>query len=239
MFARLLDLVFPAYCELCHTRLSHGRNLCEPCVQNLPHLEAPYCQICCEPFDGNIKSPEACPNCSQLKLAFDFTYAPLHARDDARELIHHLKYKRRFFLARDLAAILADSMQVDPRLAAMTPPLPVIPVPLHWNRERKRTGNQAYELAHHFCKETNHLLTPALKRIRATSTQTRLSRHKRLQNLKGAFSISRKYQSTLTDQTVILIDDVFTTGATAHECSRILKKEAGVKKVIVLCVLRG
>lgn len=239
MIRKLLDLCFPPLCELCGELQSQGTTLCESCFDHLPRIKLPYCKKCGEEFPGVIDEEFSCPNCTDIRLDFDFARSPLSTSGGARELIHSLKYRSRFYLANDLAKFFTEMFESDPRLANLPQNTVVIPVPLHWFRHQRRQGNQAHELAQGFCKLTGHHLSPALKRVRHTQTQTRLTRKQRLTNLKNAFAIRPKFQDDLAEATVLLFDDVFTTGSTAHECSRLLKKEGKVKSVIILTLVRG
>jgi len=239
MIAGLLDLCFPPLCELCQTSLDKGHSLCRDCADGLQRIEEPFCQKCGEGFEGQIAGEFSCPNCSNITLDFDFARSPLKASGPSRELVHALKYRSRFYLSDELAAFFIELMGTDSRLHNLPESTVVTPVPLHWWRQQMRQGNQALELAKAFCRRSGLRLLPALKRIRRTETQTRLTRKQRLSNLRNAFAIHKKERENLKGATVILIDDVFTTGSTAHECARLLKKEAAVDRVIVLTLLRG
>lgn len=239
MISRLLDFIYPSLCELCSAPLARGHSLCSPCFHSLPRVSRPFCEQCGEPFDGNLADPFDCPNCRNLTFAFDFALASLRGLDLAFTLVHNLKYRRRFYLARDLARFLQETLQSDPRFEQLGPQPILVPVPLHWKRQQWRHGNQADELARAFSQLTGLPTLNALRRIRKTKTQTRLNRKQRLSNLRGAFLTPPKYLPLLAEKSIILIDDVFTTGSTAHECSRILHAEAKVKKIAVLTLLRG
>ncbi|MDB4570220.1 ComF family protein, partial [Akkermansiaceae bacterium] len=170
---------------------------------------------------------------------FDFARSPLHAAGPARELVHALKYRSRFYLSDELGPFFMELLENDERLQNLPKDSLIIPVPLHWWRQQVRQGNQAHELAKAFSTLSGHILFPALQRVRRTETQTRLTRKQRLSNLHNAFRIREKMREKLAGKTVILIDDVFTTGSTAHECARLLKKKGLVERVIVLTLLRG
>ncbi|YCM45753.1 ComF family protein [Verrucomicrobiaceae bacterium 227] len=235
----ILDLIYPPVCELCKCGLDRGEALCETCHDSLPLIREPFCQNCGEIFDGNIPEDFSCPNCQGLALDFEFARASLQGGELAFELVHLLKYHRRFYLARDLACYLEETRLSEKRFRAFDKNSFVIPVPLHWRRQQWRQGNQAYELARHFCALNKLPLCTGLKRIRSTGTQTKLNRHQRLTNLQGAFAIKKSWQPRLQGSHVILIDDVFTTGATSHACSKVLKREAGVAQVSILSLVRG
>jgi hypothetical protein len=116
----------------------------------------------------------------------------------------------------------------------------LVPVPLHRRRKLWRHFNQAEEIARALGRATGLPLCPALARIRATGSQVRLTRAQRLSNLRGAFELSRAgavFAATKPPGAVV-VDDVFTTGATTDECARVLRR-AGVQKVVVVTVMRG
>ena len=188
-------------------------------------------------FDGQIDGPFDCPNCKEISFHFEFARAAMDRSAETLELIHRLKYGREIHLARELG-ILACAAFADRRLAiARDEKWPLVPVPLHWGRQRDRQFNQAEEIARVVEKESGLPMVRSLKRVRRTLTQTRLSRKQRMENLKGAFAIRKtpfRAKATvdhLTDTPgVILVDDVFTTGSTVDECAKILRK-AGARRV--------
>ena len=110
-----------------------------------------------------------------------------------------------------------------------------MPVPLHPRRERERTFNQATVLARLLARRTARPVWPALRRTRFTATQAALTRTERLANLHGAFTPARRWP--VNGAHLLLIDDVFTTGSTVHECARVLLR-AGATSVRVLTVTR-
>lgn len=239
MISRISDLLFPGMCELCHQGLAGGASLCAPCADQLPRIRDPYCRICGEVFDGNLPEDFSCPNCQGKPFDFEFARAPLQGGETAFELVHALKYHRRFFIAKDLAKFLREAWEEDERFRDFDENCLVVPVPLHWRRQQWRHGNQAYELAREFAKLTSLPLCDALKRTRATGTQTKLNRAQRLSNLRNAFRVRRTAKTRLPDRDVILVDDVFTTGATSQACTKILKVAGEVKRVAILSLVRG
>ena len=237
--ARVIDYLYPPSCHLCGAPLDRGRYLCPPCHGALPRVTPPFCQQCGLPFDGELPDPFICPNCRERDFAFDFARAALLARDGARELVHAFKYRRRIHLDRDLATLTAEALR-DPRLAKQDHWI-LVPVPLHWKRKQWRWFNQAHEMARSLSRLTGLPVENALRRIRPTPQQILLTRAQRLENLRNAFRLSRREQKlrSLKGKSVLLVDDVFTTGSTAHECARILKSDAGAEMVVVLTALRG
>ncbi|MGB2403273.1 MAG: ComF family protein, partial [Akkermansiaceae bacterium] len=108
----------------------------------------------------------------------------------------------------------------------------------HASRLRRRKFNQAEELAIQIAKRTNLRVINGLKRIRNTATQTRFSRSKRLENLRGAFQLNTAGKKHIAGKCIILLDDIFTTGSTANECTKVLLNN-GAARVAVLTLMRG
>jgi len=144
-------------------------------------------------------------------------------------------------LAAELGRLAGRAFAEDPRLAeALEGGWPLVPVPLHRRRHLWRFFNQAEEIARSLGRATGLPLCRALLRTVSTGSQTRLSRAQRLKNLKGAFALSRegKRFTAAGPPGAVLVDDVFTTGATTGECARLLRR-SGVQKVVVVTVMRG
>ena len=144
-----------------------------------------------------------------------------------RAVIHVLKYEGRRSLSRRLARMMAER-GADVLAGAAS----VVPVPLHPSRLRHRGFNQAADLARHL----DLPMCQALRRIRATATQTSLAAGRRHRNVRGAFAPTRAC-ATLAGAVVVLVDDVSTTGATLEACARALK-ESGVSEVRALTAAR-
>ena len=237
---RVLDLLYPPICALSEEGLRDGRSLCDRCDGDLPRLASPFWDSCGEPFPGNIDGPFACPNCSRLKFAFEFA-RPAMVRDDRTlEIIHRLKYGRQLHLAAELGRLASTAFN-DPRLAtALAEKWPLVPVPLHRKRLQLRHFNQAAEIARELSNWTGLPVLDALARERSTEHQTALTRAQRLENLRGAFAITRAGQLHLAGKApgAVLVDDVLTTGSTVDECAKTLRR-AGFPRVQVVTVMRG
>ena len=232
---RVLDLVYPGVCHLCGHGVPGGRCLCRACGDELPRLRPPCCQTCGQGFDGRIEGDFSCPNCRDQSFAFEFARPALFRSEGAMTLVQDLKYGRRLELARELADLTVAAF-ADPRLAeAHEGGWPLVPVPLHRRRHHWRQFNQSREIARPLGRRLGLPVRNLLRRIRPTETQTRLSRSQRQKNLRGAFAVKKGVSG---GEGLVLVDDVFTTGSTAHECARVLRK-AGFQKVIVVTVMRG
>lgn len=239
----LLDIFYPLRCAACSARIPEGRHddFCPPCTEKLKPVNAPFCSLCCEPFPGDLDPGFTCLNCFNNAFAFDFAVSAWQSEGSLREAIHRFKYQKRIHLRQPLAHKLHDAL-ADPRLTGARAPEAaeswvIIPVPLHSRRQRERGFNQSAELSRQLAKLSGLPCLEALRRSRYTTAQAALNRKQRLANLAGAFAISPKFSLSVKKKNVLLVDDVFTTGSTAHECSRVLKAaDAGL--VIVLTVAR-
>ena len=241
LLTRVLDALYPPSCTLCHIPLRKGRYLCPACCEGLPRIEKPYCIKCGESIEGYVPEDVLCTHCRGVVYFFDFARSVASADGQANEIMHAYKYGRQIHLHGELALLMKE-LWSDPRIAVQqTPPWVIVPVPLHWRRERWRWFNQSYEIAKTLAQQCNLHCQKALRRTRKTSQQALLGREHRLANLQGAFRLNPRERrlKTIQNKPVLLIDDVFTTGSTAEECARVLKQEGGAEKVVVLTVLRG
>jgi ComF family protein len=160
---------------------------------------------------------------------------------ELRSLVHLLKYDGMQPVARRLGALLANSLEA---FAESEAQMLVVPVPMHAAKQRQRGFNHAELLARAVIKEMHrrhpqwglHLGTGLLKRVRVTVSQAGLTSHQRRQNLRGAFFAP--HPEKLAGRDVLLIDDIYTTGATARACSRVLRN-AGARSVRVATVARA
>ena len=173
-----------------------------------------------------------CPRCRRGNRQVDRARAVGGYDGALRAIVHALKYEGR----RSLAQPLAELMRI--RGADMLTGADwAVPVPLHPSRRRERGFNQAADLAHHLGVP----VCPALRRHRATRTQTELPAARRHANVRGAFAVAlgsaRGYTAPMAGSIVVLVDDVSTTGATLDECARVLKT-AGVREVRALTAAR-
>lgn len=241
-----LDLVYTRKCEGCEAflpaqRLDEARWLCDVCLKQVQRIEPPFCEVCGESYDGAISGTFRCGNCTGLKLHFDFAVAACQAEGVVRELIHKFKYNRRLHLRGVLGHLLGRTME-DARLSALNPAeWALVPVPLHHARQRERDYNQSMELCRELSRLSGIPVMDALRRVRSTTAQASLSRQQRIENLRGAFQANPSLvrRSVLKDLCLLLVDDVLTTGSTTSECARILRRETGAQKVVVITVARG
>lgn len=246
LWTAFLDLLYTRRCEVCECQIEAGRTeasrwLCDGCLKNLPEVNAPFCSRCGEPYHGAISDAFQCGNCQDLRLHFEFAIAGYRADDAVRELIHRFKYQRELHLRGLLTCLLSRVLQ-DARLATTDrESWLLVPIPLHHARRREREYNQSWELCTRLTQLHRIPSLDALQRVRATTPQASLSRRERLANLKRAFRVkpSLVRRDRLKGKTILLIDDVLTTGSTASECAKVLLQDAGAARVWVLTVARG
>ncbi len=229
-----LDLLYPPLCGFCRGSVENGKLLCASCDANAVPISGPACQICSEPFEGEIDHPFTCANCAERKFHFDYAVASYRSTGIVRECIHRFKYNHQFWLRHLLTQWLESNLQ-DRRLAENRPDC-LVPVPLHPARKRERGFNQAQVLAELLSKKTGTPIWTGLERHRFTDSQTQFDREKRMENLRNAFQI--RHTSEVRNLHLLLIDDVLTTGTTVDECARVLM-QAGAASVRVAAVARG
>ena len=229
----LRTLFFPSHCAHCGVATYDDRDFCDTCIQVIERVRAPACDICSQPYQGEIERFE-CPNCADERFSFEFAVCVVRSRGPVRELLHRRKYGREIWSARVLAELMREGL-ADPRLAGRDFDA-LVPVPLHALRLREREFNQATMLAGHLSKITRIPVANALKRVRFTGTQTRLDRRHRMQNLRNAFAPHKN--ADVKDKSLLLVDDVLTTGSTLDACASVLL-EHGAASVCALTVARG
>ena len=230
----LASLLYPPHCANCGADTAGGVHLCAACAGQAKKIVAPFCRRCSEPFAGAIDGAFTCANCADRTLHFDCAVARYLSRGVVREFVHRFKYDRHFYLRHPLTDWLAETLD-DERIRAQ-PIDALVPVPLHSARFREREFNQADVLAELLAQRTGTPLLRALERIRYTTTQTRLDRHERMENLRNAFRV--RHSPAVQNRHLVLVDDIFTTGSTVDECARVLRA-AGAASVRVVIVARG
>jgi ComF family protein len=223
-------LLFSSRCRLCGSAPSADAALCRSCLDDLPWLGGCCCR-CARPLPTGIDSL-LCGECLKRSPGFDAATALLHYRAPVDYLIQQLKFSGELAIAPLLADLLAEKIE------ARTTPLPdcLIPVPLHRARLQERGFNQATELARRLGRR---LALPVdhrrCRRDRYTRPQSLTPTGLRRRNLRGAFSMTGELP---VDAHVAIIDDVMTTGHTAEELTRVLRR-AGAACVEVWIVARS
>jgi len=236
MIEGALGLLFPSVCQICRQARASAQEgyVCQGCSKSVRFLTPPFCERCGLPFEGSITGLFECSNCCDTDFGFNSARSAVQANDVVLEAIHRFKYNRAMWFEPFLADLLIRAASED--LSADDWDV-LVPVPLHPTRRREREFNQAERLAKHLGKELNLPVERSwLRRVQRTHTQTTLTRSQRAGNVRKAFAI--KPGLKLDGQRIVLIDDVFTTGATTSACAHTLRA-AGAGDVCVWTVARG
>jgi ComF family protein len=228
----LLDFFLPRPCLGCQEILPAGDPgwLCSTCQADLPLLPWPRCPRCGAPFRSPMVGEHLCQACLRQPPPFMRARAVAFYEGLILEAIHRLKYQRQLLYAK----FLGDLMQQDPDIQEIIAGAELLlPVPLHPTRLRWRGFNQALLLARHLAPA--RLDTQVLIRQRSTRPQVGLTSQERRANVKGAFAVTDP--ARVAGKNLVLIDDVFTTGATINECARVLR-QAKAARLEVITVAR-
>jgi ComF family protein len=231
-----LGFVYPEACQICGVERATSAEgfVCPRCWSQIRFIQPPFCTRCGLPSEGDVTTPFECANCRTMDLQFRSARSAVAARGMVLEAIHRYKYQRALWFEPFLADLLIR--QAEPELRREKWDW-IVPVPLHSMKQREREFNQAERLAARLGEAANiPVHTRLLERIVPTRTQTRLAREERAANVRNAF-ILRNGQR-LRGKRIVLLDDVFTTGATTNACAKVLRK-AGVAEVCVWTVARG
>lgn len=230
----LADICFPPRCLICDLRLAPGTEIlfCQACVGQIRLIGEPFCPCCGMPFRYAAGGNHLCAECLAGKWHFTYARAVMEYSYPATEAILAFKFQGK---TSGLATFRRLSVTTGV-LAGFAEPDLILPVPLHVKRLQERGFNQSILLARKFYPEDTVKIKPnLLERHKPTPPQTRLNGKARRQNVRGAFRVKNKEQ--VKGKRVLLVDDVFTTGATVDECARILAR-AGAKEVQVLTLAR-
>ena len=239
----LLSILLAARCAACEEVLDEPTRgpVCAHCWTTVRTITPPVCHTCGDPLPSwrvISRHASACPRCRRAPRAVTRSRAVGPYETTLRAIIHALKYNGRRSLALPLAALMRSHGQ-----DVLGDADCVVPVPLHPGRRRARGFNQAADLAAHLGLP----VTPALRRVKRTPTQTGLPAAHRRRNLRGAFALAPSrwgrwrvlvdVRRQIEGRCVVLVDDVTTTGATLDACARVLR-HSGAREVRALTAAR-
>jgi len=246
----MLDLIFPDVCSGCDTPVSNIYHMCDGCISGVNFVsDFSSCERCGTPFgffsdeyhdtvEAALSLPNPghlCGRCLRVKFYFDAARSVVIYDGKIRDMIHEFKYRGRLGLEGYLASLMIESF-----------PYPrgefdiVVPVPMHISKLREREYNQSAVLAYRLARGIGagcDLLT--FRKIRNTRPQIELgNEEERRRNVRGAFSVASP--GSFRNKSILLVDDVFTTGSTFDECAReILKSGASRVSVFTLSRAKG
>ena len=223
----IVDFALPPRCAGCGVVVADDDQLCVTCWETLDFLTGAGCALCGDPAVANGLT---CASCLASPPRHDGVRAAVAYDDLARSIVLRLKHGRRTGLARLIAAAMARHV---PRGDLL-----IIPVPLHRWRIWSRGFNQSALLANQLAKLSGHKVDcELLLRTKFTPLLRGLGAKDRAKAVQGVFALNPKRAGSLRGKTILLIDDVYTSGATTNACARILKR-GGATKVIILCWAR-
>ncbi len=233
----LLDFCFPVlcpYCERCETDGASDSLLCPDCQQTVRMHAGRQCQRCSSSVGPHVDTTHGCVHCREERFAFEAVCSLGPYRETLRSACLRAKMQSGHSISMGLAQQLWNLRH--PEIKTWNPDL-VIPVPHRWWEQVRRPHISPSTLAETLASKAG---IPArfdlLSKIKHTEKQALLSVTKRKANLRGAFGIGGR--ATLGGATVLLVDDILTTGTTAHECAKILK-QAGASRVFVAVFARA
>jgi ComF family protein len=242
----LFSVLFPSDCRICGFPLLNISRMpvCPDCLTSIHPIAGAVCSVCGERVLSSYAHADddgltRCPVCRRIDRPFERAVAYGSYDGALRELVHLLKYNGVRPAANVLGRMLSESLISLERCFSEATVL-VIPVPLYKIKRRQRGFNQAdlivrAALKTHATRDRFQVADDLLQRTRDTHSQIGLTSHQRRENLRGAFRVSRAQE--VTGREVLLVDDVYTTGTTATECARVLRR-AGASKVWVATAAR-
>lgn len=234
-FRKVLDFIFPQNCIVCDGKIQE-HFLCPACRADIEFIRQPHCFQCGVPADLSYAYPHeefVCGVCRKSPYQFDQARSLGFYDTVLRTIIHHFKYRRQMGVLPEMDLLLKKYFEENPGFGQG---FTVSPVPLHFNKMKGRGFDQAFLIARQVAKVLKLPLEAGLlRRVRETSPQATMTRTERARNIKGAFEVNRP--ELVVGKSVLLVDDVFTTGATVNEAAKVLKKN-GASQVHVFTLGR-
>lgn len=227
-----LNVVLPPRCPTCGDMVGDDLQFCGTCWGNLHFISDPSCARCGRPFAEDRSAGAICGPCMGQTPAFDGLKAVVVYDDLSRQIVLKLKHGGKIGLARLIARYL------ERHLIDTGPEHLLVAVPLHRWRIWRRGFNQSLLIARILAQRCGvELAENALQRVRATPPLKGLTARQRADIVRSAFALSPGWTAKIKGRHVFLVDDVFTSGATANACVKLLKK-AGASSVTILCWAR-
>lgn len=233
----LLELIYPEknICYLCdYYDESIGESyICSKCKQSIKKIEPPYCNKCGKPINYSL-SINLCPDCYNFEKSFETSRSPFIYEGIIKNSIYNFKYYNKPYYYKLFGNLILQYMNKINYLNFNY----IVSVPIHSSKLKKRGYNQSELLAKYIASKLDIPYINALKRIKKTSKQSSQSKLNRMKNLEDSFAINKKNNvNFIKKSSVLLVDDVYTTGSTANECSKELLNY-GVNKVYVITIAR-
>ncbi len=212
-------------------------------MEALPRVPRPICLYCGAATYGSASEPDCCDACKGFSREFSWARSALALEGETRRLVHDLKYHHASYLAAPMARILHQIWKETPQLN-QGGEWALVPVPIDTRRQHERGYNQAGLLARELSLLCGCRVVQPLTRLQSEEekrSMTRMSARARQQQANKVYTLSAtlKKKNTTLPSRLVIVDDVYTTGATSRACARILKKLPGVQEVGVLTLARA
>ena len=216
MLSKILDFIFPPKCPFCGEILRGKAPVCDKCMASLPFIDGDVCECCGKPIEEF--SYRLCSQCNNDKRYFKHSFVPLIYEDDAKKAILRLKHHSHPYYAKAFAFLLADKILSSDKFVSFDY---ITCVPLDKKGERNRGYNQSELIAKELAVILGVPFERTLLRTSGGEKQATLSAEERRKNVRKCYFSGEK---TFSGETVLLIDDVYTTGETTNYCSKLLHK---------------
>lgn len=234
MLKKIFDVFYQPVCIVCKEHISNANTLCSNCWGQIDFITEPLCKKCGVPAEQGDYSEYLCDNqCTERGNVYQLSRSAVLYNHVISYLIKQLKYNDNTMIIKMFVNWLMQAgKNIIPKCDFVTP------VPMYKTKLIVRKYNQAALLANSLSKKSGKVcIVDLLTKIKDTENQSKLNRYERIRNLDRAFSVKRKFLSKLANKTILLIDDVITTGSTTNECSNMLM-QSGAKNVFVLTIAK-
>jgi competence protein ComFC len=231
MLRYVLDLLYPSKpkCEICGR--SGAAVACGICMASLDYLQGATCLHCGKQLNERY-TQSICPDCRGGIFHYDRAYSCFAYSGMGKEFIYKFKYEGKIQLSKVIAGLMEERLRNESLLIDA-----VVPVPIHENKLRTRGFNQSYIIARELGERLRKPVLDCLTRTKETKEQYHLDKTHRYLNIIDAFSVKLLYNNDKY-KSILLVDDIYTTGSTVNECSKILK-EFGAKNVYIITAATG
>lgn len=233
-FSKILDFIYPRFCQFCSKKVDRLEgNLCSSCLMRVPFLPVNgCCAVCSRPVEG-FSGSYVCDECLRDKPHFDKAVQAVSFSGSTRQMILDYKFKNKYYLSVDFALWLDAAARARLQVSEIDA---VVAIPAKKDPSFERDYNHAELLAKHLSRLFDRKKVNGFIRIGNPKRQSSLSEKERRENVKNTFMVTKP--SDIKGRTILLVDDIMTTGSTFSEASRILKA-AGAWRVWALSIARS
>lgn len=225
-------IFFPDVCPVCGRVIFPHEKICIECMGKIETIGEPKCEKCGKKLQNDEKL--FCTDCDEVNHVFDRGICIFNYKEEMKEVLYRFKYKNKRCYSDFFGYVGAKKYR---KLFRQWKVKMIVPVPMYQKKQQRRGYNQAEEFARSLTEYTDiPMATDLIKRLRETKPQKGLNKEERYKNLKNAFGVNPEKAKGVNS--VLLVDDIYTTGSTIDACAKVLKV-AGVEKVYFMCVAGG